>query len=225
MANLVKKILAQKFLSGAIALVLVIGGYYGYTKYFSATSTVRYVTADVVRGTLIVSVSGSGQVAALNQVDVKSKVSGDVTYVGAANGTSVRAGMLLVQLDTRDVEKTVRDAEVSLAQTELNLEKMQGLSTDEGTLRGVKKEATDALAKSYEDGFNTVANAYLDLPGIMAGTHDLLFTSTLTGGTQANIDAYADAVKGYDEAVLQYKDDTYRAYQKARVSYDKNFAA
>jgi HlyD family secretion protein len=225
MAHSIKKVLARKFLSSAVALVLVVGGYYGYTKYFGATATVRYVTADVARGTLIVSVSGSGQIAALDQVDIKPKVSGDVTYVGAVNGASVRAGALLVQFDTRDAEKTVRDTEISLAQTKINLEKMQGLSTEEGTLRGIKKEAADALAKSYEDGFNTVANAYLDLPGVMAGTYDLLFAKTLGGGTQANIDAYADAVKGYDEAALQYKDDAYRAYQKARASYDKNFVA
>lgn len=220
--HFIKKIIARKFLLGVITLVLVVGGYYGYTKYFGAIPATRYVTAEVARGMLIVSVSGSGQVASVSQVDIKPKVSGDVTYAGAVSGAVVRAGTLLVQLDTREAEKTVRDAEVNLAQIKLDLEKMQGLSTDEGTLRGVKKQAADALTKSYEDGFNTVASAFLDLPGIMAGTHDVLFGNTLMGGTQANIDVYADAVKGYDEVVVRYKDDTYRAYQKARAAYDKS---
>jgi HlyD family secretion protein len=229
-----ESMLRHKIRAGLIIIALIAGGYYSYGKIFPGTVATQYMTAAVQKGTLIVSVSGSGQISALDQVDIKAKTSGDVVYVGVKAGQEVKAGTLLVQIDTRDAAKAVRNAEIALDSAKLNLEKMKGFTTDEGSIRGIKEKAQNDLDKAYDDGFNTVSNAFLDFPGIMSGLNDLLYGSdkNLVGNSnQWNIDYYVDAVKSavkYDETisskVSQYRDDANDKYQAAREAYDQAFS-
>jgi HlyD family secretion protein len=221
--GLPKSIAAHKFISAIIIAVIVVGGYFGYKALNNNGAEVKYALAAVEKGTLIVSVSGSGQVSALNQVDVNPKASGDVVYVGVELGQEVKAGTLLAQIDSQDAQKAVREAEIALRREELNLEKMEGMTTDDGTIRGVREKAEDEVEKAYEDGFNTVANIFLELPDVMAGLDDMLFSHDFETNRQ-NITYYADAVRNYDEAkVSSYEKDAYDKYQAARAAYDKNF--
>jgi HlyD family secretion protein len=231
---MIKKILnyvfQHKIRAGIIILAFAAGGYYGYGKIFPSATATHYVTAAVEKGTLIVSVSGSGQISVLNQVDVKAKTSGDVIYVGIKNGQEVKAGTLLAQIDTRDAQKTVRNAEISLASAQLEFEKMKGLITEEGNIRGVKEKAQSDLQKAYDDGFNSVSNVFLDFPDIVAGLYSVLYDTTLDKA-QWNIDYYVGAVKNvvrYDEIISekisQYKDDASSKYQVARKAYDQAFS-
>lgn len=116
---------AHKITAGIAVIILAVGGYYGYKAYFGSQAAVRYVTAKAEKGTLVVSVSGSGQVAALNQVDIKSKTSGDIVSVKAQNGDEVKAGALLAQIDAADAGKAVRDAEANLQSAQLSLDKLK----------------------------------------------------------------------------------------------------
>ncbi len=223
MKNFIQKLLKRKFLTGIIILAILGGGYYAYGKLFLGVTATRYVTAAVEQGTLTVSVSGSGQISATNQVDLKAKSSGDIVYLGINNGQEVKSGQLLAQIDSKDTQKTVRDAEVSLAQEKVALEKLQGVTTDEGAIRGIKEKAQDDLKKAYDDGFNNVSNAFLDFPDIVTGLYNLLFSSTLDK-TQWNIDYYTGAAKSYDkDKAQQYRDDVAVKYQDARSKYDKVF--
>jgi multidrug efflux pump subunit AcrA (membrane-fusion protein) len=223
MKLILKKILKNKKLTAVITIVLILAVYFGYKTFFGTKDTIRYITAAAEKGTLIVSVTGSGQISALNQVDLKSKTSGDIIYLGIKNGQEVRAGMLLAQIDTRDAQKAIRDAEIALQSAQLELEKMKGLTTDEGSIRGIKEKARSDLQKAYDDGFNNVSNAFLDFPDIIAGLYNVLFDTTLDK-VQWNIDYYAGAVKTYDEKALQYRNDVSAKYQEARKEYDQAFS-
>jgi len=201
----------------------VVGGYFGYKTIKGNNQQTRYVLASVEKGTLIMSVSGSGQISASNQVDIKPKASGEIVYLNAKAGQEVKAGTLLAQLDTSDAQKAVRDAEIALQREQLNLDKLKGLTTEEGTIRGTKEKAEDDIEKAYDDGFNTVANVFLDLPEIMTGLNNILFSYDFEQN-QANISYYANAVRKYDEErASQYEKDVYDKYQIARDVYDKNF--
>lgn len=63
-------------ITGIIVFLVAGGGYFGYTKIFGNNNAVSYATAKVQKGTLIVSITGSGQVSASNQVDIKPKAAG-----------------------------------------------------------------------------------------------------------------------------------------------------
>jgi HlyD family secretion protein len=221
MKNIFKAIFRHKIISAILILLLAVGGYFGYKKLKNKEAGIQYVLAAVTKDTLIVSVSGTGQVSALDQEDIKSEVSADITYLGVENGQKVSSGILLAKLNTSDIEKTIEDAEENLQVEKFNLEKMKGISTDEGTLRGEKEKAEDDLQKAYEDGFNNIANIFLTLPNIMSGLNSILFSYSLSP-VQQNIDYYANMVKGYDAKAITYQIDANEKYKVARTAYDKN---
>ena len=193
----------------------------------------RYVLSAVERGTLVTSVTGSGQVSASNQVEIKPKTSGDVVAVNIKSGDEVKAGTVLVRLDARDAQKGVRDAEANMESAKLSLEKLiqpadqlSILQAENSLLQAKesKRKAEDDLEKAYEDGFSAVTNAFLDLPDIMSGFQSSMFGSAIGGGGQSNIDYYIDSAKTYDEKAKQYGENTKEAYKKAKELYDKSFA-
>lgn len=224
-------ILKKKLVAGAIAVALLTAGYLGYQRFFGNDEAVRYVIAQAEKGTLVVSLTGSGQVTASNQVDLKPKTSGDVVYVGVKNGQKVRKGTMIAQFDARDVARAVRDATVNLESAKLSLEKLKkpadGLSLLQvenalAQARESKQKADDNLKKAYEDGYTAVANAFLALPTVMTGLDDMLYGSTIER-YQWNIDWYSSQVSSYDDpAVMRYKYTVNAAYERARGAYTTN---
>lgn len=218
-----KNIFAHKKISFFVIIIFCLIGYYTYKHYYPTPVQTKYFFSKAKIGDLSVSVSGSGQISASTQMDIKPKVNGDLIYIGVSNGQYVRAGALIAQIDSTDAEKAVRDAEVSLESAKITLEKLkgpEGLKTPRN-----KEQAEQDLSRAYDDGFNTVSNAFLKLPSIMTGLQTVLFNSdrALGGGSQTNIDYFAGSVVAYDENVLKYKEDALSKYQQARKEYDQNF--
>jgi HlyD family secretion protein len=223
----------HKFISlcGLIAVFAL--AYWGFRTWGSTAGETRYVLASATKDTIIVSVTGSGQVSASNQIDLKPKASGDVISISAAEGKAVKSGALILQLDAREAQKAVRDATANLLSAKLALDKLQepadtlSLIQAENTLARAKESKQTAqtdLQKMYDDGFNTISNVFLDLPTIMAGLRDVLYSSSPSlGGSGWNIDYYANAVAVYDSKVSVYRDDADQKYQLARTQYDKSF--
>jgi HlyD family secretion protein len=236
-ANTKSYILLHKITSATVALAVLWGGYYEYKKMTDTSGETRYVTAQVKKGTIIASITGSGQVSSSNQVDVKPKASGDVVSVNMVNGQNVKAGQILATLDSREAQKAVRDAEVSLESAKLALEKIKkpadtlSITQSENTLARAKESkdsATADLANTYENGFNTVSNAFLDLPAIMTGLQSALYSSSfeLGAGSQDNITyyaSYAGVAEKDNTKSNAFLADVNAKYQTTRASYDKNF--
>lgn len=215
---------AHKIMSTLVVAIVLAGGYYEYRSLTSTVGETRYVLAATEKGTIISSITGSGQVSAFNQIDLKPKASGDVIYVGVANGQEVAAGTLIAQLDASDAQKAVRDAEVNLASTKLSLDKILQPADALSLLQteNALSQATSDLSKSYDNGFNSVSNTFLNLPTIMTGMQDILYGTTINR-SQDNLSAYTDMVKDYDDRILLFKDDAATKYQKARDMYNQSF--
>lgn len=226
-------LIKHKIIIGLIIIVLAVGGYFIVKSLTSKPAETRYVLAAVEKGTIITSVSGTGQISVTNQVDVQAKASGDLYNVSIVAGQEVKTGAILAQINAKDALKTVRDAKANLESAKLSLEKLNQPTDSLSILQAenalaqaqeAKQKAEDDLQKAYDDGFNTVSNAFLDLPGIITGLNDILFGDELGGSGQWNLDYYANAVP-FDEAkIYEYKDITLKAYQKARADYDNNFS-
>ncbi len=216
-----KKIIEHKIITGIVVIVLIGTGFLVYKKVASNDGATRYIVSTVEKGTITSSVSGSGQVSALNQIDLKAKASGEVIYARKVDGVEVGKGTLLVQIDSDDAQKSIRDAESSLVSAQLSLEKLKG---PEGLAVPKNRQAAmDDLAKDYEDGFNTVSNVFLELPSIMTGLQSMVFGTNFSP-SQWNIDYYANAAATYNErASYQYRDDVYEKYTAAKRAYDQNF--
>ncbi|MEI7709711.1 MAG: HlyD family efflux transporter periplasmic adaptor subunit [bacterium] len=174
--NKIKKyILNHKIISALFLIVLLAVIYFIYSKATSTAGDTRYLTTKVAKGTIVSSIIGSGQVSSLSQVDIKTKVSGEVTYVAASNGQKIQKGGLLAKIDSTDAEKSVRDAEINLASAKLSLEKLKIQNSADNISAG--------LLKAYTDGFSAVSNTFLDLPSIMNGLEDDLNNSNLSENT------------------------------------------
>lgn len=232
MLNIFKKILRHKIWTGIIIIAIIAVGYYFWQKNKSANVPTRYVTSTAEKGTLTVSVSGTGQVSVSNQIDLKPKVAGTIIYVGTQNGQAVKTGALLAQIDSQEAQKSVRDAEINLESTKLSLEKLKqppdqlSLLQAQNSLvqtKESKQNAEDTLKKSYDDGFNSVSNTFLDLPDIMTGLNTIINGYNLASPNQVNIDYFTDTPAKYDTRALQYRTETNTSYQNARAAFDKTF--
>jgi RND family efflux transporter MFP subunit len=194
-------IMKRKGVYSLVAIVLATGGYFGTQSLQNDTAETRYVVSAVEKGTLITSVSGSGQISASNQLDVKPKISGDVISVAIKNGQEVKAGDILVRLDATDAYQDIRDAKENLESAELSLEKLKAPEDDYSVLQAenaltsarnnleklklsqttesqnaeeAEQNAEDNVIEAYKDAFVAVTDVFLDLPSIMSGLDEVL---------------------------------------------------
>lgn len=225
----------HKIISVLILIVLIGGGYWSYQKFFNSAETVRYLTAKAEKGVLTSSISGTGQVEAESQVDIKAEASGKIINISTKVGQEVKSGQLLVTIDPTEALKSVRDAEVNLRSAQISYEKLVAPATEleilqaENSLLSSKEslyQTQDNLAKYYEDGFNTVSNAFLELPGLISDMEDMIFDNDFEK-YQPNIDWYLNQGLSYDSdnqnKIREYRQDVLDAYELARTKYDENF--
>ena len=89
---------------------------------------------EVVRGDLMVSVSGSGSVDVTNEVGLSFDSGGEVSKLYVEEGGAVTVGQLLARLgpvDREALELAVTQAEVALMQAKYNLDKVENPYTDD----------------------------------------------------------------------------------------------
>lgn len=84
--------LAHKVWAGIITLVLLGGAYWEYGHLTFTSGQTLYVLGIVQKGTVISTVSASGQVSPSHQVDITPKASGEIVAVYAHDGQQVSAG-------------------------------------------------------------------------------------------------------------------------------------
>lgn len=110
-------VLKHKFLIAIAILVLAGAIYYGYSKNSSDTDGGEIKTATVKKGDISIVVTGTGQVHAGSQVDLKGVKAGDgidVVEIAVENDQEVKEGDLIAVLDTADAMKDVQNASLSL---------------------------------------------------------------------------------------------------------------
>ena len=214
-----KIILQHKIIAVIIALLVVGSSYFGYKAIKGNNEATRYVLAAVEKGTIIASVSGSGQVSASKEVVIKSSNSGEIIYVGVEKGQEVKEGTLIAKIDQTDALKAVQDAENNLKSAQITLEKIKGNEL----LRGTREKAEENLKNAYSDGFDAVVDVFSGLPTMMDGLKDINEGNVFGSFSQWNIDYIANYLQTYDSNTKQYRDNTYNTYQLAKNAYDENF--
>jgi HlyD family secretion protein len=209
-SKIFKQILRHKLLTGIILLLVIGSIYFGYQKLAGDKNTVRYATTAVEKGTLIVSVSGSGQVSALDQVDVKPKVSGEIVALYISKDQEVKAGSLIVELDSKDARQAIQDAEINLENANFTLEELEKS----------KEGAETDLVKTYEDVLNNISDTFNDLPAIMEKLEKMFLESSY-GGDQADIDYYRNLVGTYTGQSFLTQEEKENYFIRLRDKYDE----
>lgn len=203
--NKIKKIISEhKIISVVILIIIIFVGNWSYQKMTSISSGTRYVLSPVVKGTIVSSVTGSGQVSALNQIDLKPNVSGTITYISVKPGDKVGQGQTLFTIDNTTAQKSVRDAKINLQNANLSLQKLQ--------IQNSTANIDANLTKAYSGGFNTVSATFLDLPSTLTGINNMLAQNNLSD----------NAARNSGNTATNYRNTAETAYYNAQTAYDKN---
>lgn len=99
-----------------LALIALAIAYFIFGR--GASKETQYITQEVTRGELVVSVTATGNLEPRNQVDIGSELSGTMRAVNVDVNDVVKAGQLLAVLDTTRLKAQVLQAQSSLASAE-----------------------------------------------------------------------------------------------------------
>lgn len=198
-----------------VLTVAVIGvGFLGFSVMGSkqaASSTAQAQTGQTVAafiGDLSAGATASGNVEASREVNLSLGIAGTVAEVTAEAGDAVKAGDILVQLDTAALERARANAELNLAIQEANLQDLLDGST----------AAELASAQAAVDS----AQASLDKVKAGATAADIQAARASLTAAQAS---YDDVLAGPDgEAVTQAQaslKNAEAALRRAQSAYDQ----
>ncbi|NTU99235.1 HlyD family efflux transporter periplasmic adaptor subunit [Candidatus Falkowbacteria bacterium] len=148
MKKILTSILKNKF-KIILLILLAGGGWYYFNNKQSTTVQTKYVLGKVERGSVIASVSGTGQVSSQNQVDIKPEISAKITELKIKSGQKVKKGEVLARLDAKTLSNQVRSAKDSLNMAKTNLElKLEGVTAQDVA---VAQKSVDAAKLSYQN--------------------------------------------------------------------------
>jgi multidrug efflux pump subunit AcrA (membrane-fusion protein) len=222
---------AHKVLTGIVVIVAVGGGWYWYNGTHTAAAAPRYIVEKATTGTIVATVSGSGQVQAEATIDIKPQVSENVIAIPVRVGQTVRVGQLLVQLDTKTEARALTQAQLQLQSAELSFAKLteapatttliqnqNTVAQNETTL--VNASAT--LARDYQAGVSTLSGSFVDFQNVMTGLQNFVNGSDLSK-SQNDPDAFVNLMPVYlQTGTKPYRDSVVSHFASALTAYQQN---
>ena len=192
---------AHKIITTVVVILIIVGGYYWYHSATSTSNIPQYTISKVRPGTITQTVTGTGQVSAENQLDVKSSVSGTITSIVVKVGDHVHTGDLLATIDPTQ-------AKLSLENSRLSFQKLTQApkATD-------LSNAQNSVTQSYSTAFNSISNTFIDLQTVMPGVNNMLYGKNQFLSQQAATDLTTTA--------QDYRNQMGTNYDKANNTYNK----
>jgi HlyD family secretion protein len=134
----------KKFLIPAvIILALAAAGGYFYVK---RTPTVTYRTTKIERGTIVATVSATGNLSAVTTVQVGTQVSGTIQKLYVDFNSRVKKGQAIAEIDPSLFNASVEQSQGNALSAEANLQKARVTVADaERTLARNKKLLADGI--------------------------------------------------------------------------------
>jgi HlyD family secretion protein len=182
----------HKILSFIIAIALLGGGYYIYARNTASAATTRYILGRVRKGQLVLSVSGTGQISATNQLNIKPQVSGTIISLNVRNGQYVQWGQTIATLDQRNSLVTLAQDKASLESAQANYNKVVSGVTNEDI--AVSKASVDASQVSLQNAQKTlidkINSAYVAANDAVSNHTNSYFTNPLSDFAQFTIPGF-----------------------------------
>lgn len=146
-----------------LPMVLILAGaagWYGWSSYGKETAAETIVTENPMRGDIENSVTASGLLSPIKDVDVGAQVSGQLKSLKVEIGDSVKQGQLIAEIDSASIETQIEIAEAELANLQAqmidkqaqvvlssaNLTRQRALVASNGAAQSALDEAVAALA-------------------------------------------------------------------------------
>ncbi|MFT3672820.1 efflux RND transporter periplasmic adaptor subunit [Aestuariivirga sp.] len=113
---------ARRLVWIAVLAVIAAGGLYAYERYSAAREAIVYDTKTAEVTNLTVTVSATGTIQPITQVDVSSELSGVIRTVNVDDNSIVKKGDTLATLDTERLDAQKAKSEAQLAGAEAKLQ-------------------------------------------------------------------------------------------------------
>jgi HlyD family secretion protein len=120
---------AHKTRTTILALIIVVAGYFVIHAATKTTPAPTYVLGTVQTGTIVSSVTETGQISTSQSVDLQPQVSGQLTSIDAKVGATVTKGQALFSINATNAARAVQADKESLAAAQLDLRSTQAQNT------------------------------------------------------------------------------------------------
>ena len=145
------KYLQYKFTTVLILIAFISGC--GSPK--SEAPAVYYKKQEITSETLEVSIEASGIIEAISSIEIKSKASGEILYLGAEVGDYVQKGSIIGQIDQRTPTNILNQSKSDLEAAKVRLE-----NAESQFKRGAELHKNGSISdQSYEDIQENLAQA------------------------------------------------------------------
>jgi HlyD family secretion protein len=178
----------KKIIIGILVVLIICGGYFYFAKVSKNKNQTRYVLTKVERGTILVSVSGSGQISAEDQRDIKPKVAGEISKIYVEKNQEIKAGELLFELDKEPKERAVRDAEIALKDAKDALQKAKD------NYEKLKRDLENSTETAYKNAFDALVETYKDLNPLISNLESI-FKAKDYSSQETDLDYYISLVR------------------------------
>jgi RND family efflux transporter MFP subunit len=199
----IKRFIKNYKFSIPLAALILVGVVFILTR---GEEEVKAETILAAKTTVAQEVSVTGRVIPAQEVSLAVQAGGKVSAIPVKVGQKVSTGQTLLRVDSADLHVRLARQQASLEKAKLALSKQ---------IPGAGN-ATDDLNKAFEDGYNTIADMFLDAPSIVTGLNDMLFnwrqSEYLVNDQQVR------SVGG--QTAIDYKNEAIRKYNLAKDRYD-----
>jgi macrolide-specific efflux system membrane fusion protein len=150
----------RRWLVLPVLMAVAGAGWYGWSSYGKQAATDTVVTETPLRGDIENSVTATGLLSPIKDVDVGAQVSGQLKSLKVEIGDSVSQGQLIAEIDSASIETQIEIAEAELANLQAqmidkqaqvvlsaaNLKRQRALVAGNGAAQSALDEAVAALA-------------------------------------------------------------------------------
>jgi multidrug efflux pump subunit AcrA (membrane-fusion protein) len=223
---------AHRIVSAVVVILLATGGYYAYAGSTGTTTVTKYEVETAAEGSVVSSISGTGQVQAGTTINVTPQVSETVTSIPATVGEHVSQGQVLVRLNATNEERALQSAQLALEQAQLSSEETDQVATttllqqQDAVTTGEQAvvNASTSLRQDYASGFNGLGSTFVNLQTVVIGLQDFAGGNDVSK-TQNDPDAFVGLMPDYLQPALVPYANTFKAqYALAVAAYQQNLS-
>jgi HlyD family secretion protein len=121
----------RRWLWALVILAVIAGvGAWAWGRWTQPSGSIRYETAEVTRGEIIVTVTATGSVQPTTQVDVSSELSGALAEVAVDFNDRVEVGQVLARLDDANLNDVVLTTRAQLQAAEASLKQAEAAARE-----------------------------------------------------------------------------------------------
>lgn len=153
-----------------------------------SAATPSYRTGEVTRGDLTLTVTATGTLQPLNQVEVGSEVSGTIARVAVDFNDPVKVEQILAQLDTSTLVNRIVEGKASLQSAEAKVKEAEATELEmQAGLKRCRELAKQRMCSDNDVDAAVAAHARARA-GVMSAQAQVAIAQAVLSGYQSNLD-------------------------------------